>query len=154
MSTVRYQVDEVTEDQHAHAFFPVPGITPAAQSSISRFVHGYPGTMRVASPRPAGAYRASPSSQWHPPSEVAPDWFAPQLWWNDIAELPVGPTASGRGVRFRPGPLTALIPVPVVDQSVAAGPPPIAMRGRKIGGRRSMHWPRTLIRWPNLKGEY
>lgn len=146
MATVRYQVDGLDDNSHAHAFFPVPGLTPAAQSSLRYRISGVPGTMRVPSPRPAGAFAASTSPEWLSPSDAAPDWFAPQIWVNDISGLPVGPTASGRGIRYLPGRRAQIVP-PVTPQAGVAG---VAMTGRKIGGRRSMHWPRSIIRWPGL----
>jgi hypothetical protein len=153
MATVRYQVDGVPETAWAHAFFPMPGLTPAASSSIRRFIQGYPGTERIPSPRPAGAYRASPSPQFQGPSDVAPDWFAPQLWSHDIRELPVGPTHAGTGINYLPH--RKAFPVdPIVPQGTLGplGPSQVAMTGRKVGGRRSMHWLRSVISWPSLGG--
>lgn len=155
MARVRYQVDGVPQDGSAHAFFPVPSLTPAGQFSLRWTISGSPGTARVPSPRPAGSFRASPSPQWAGPSDVAPDWFAPQLWVNFINELPVGPSAAGSGVRYLPGrvaqPVDPVVPLGTLGP---LGPSQVVMGGRKVGGRRSMHWPRVLTRWPNLAGEY
>lgn len=155
MATVRYQVDQVPQNAWAHAFFPTPTLSPAGQFSLRRFISGAPGTARVTSPRPAGAYSLSPSPAWRDPSHSAPDWFAPQLWLNDIRELPVGPTASGRGVCYLPHRVAETVP-PVVPQGTLGplGPSAVVMGGRKVGGRRSMHWPRVIPRWPNLSGRY
>lgn len=156
MAEVRYQVDEVPESAWAHAFFPMPSLTPAAQTSVSRFTTGYPGTVRVTSPRPAGAYRASQSPDWHGPSDVAPDWFAPQLWLNEISQLRPGATPAGGGISYMPKPVAQEVPpvIPVNASYGPDGPPPVAMTGRKVGGRRSMWWPRSIIRWPDLGGNY
>jgi hypothetical protein len=149
MAQVRYQVDGVPAYAIA-AFMPAPGTTPAGRFSIRRFIHGAPGTMPVRSPKPAGAFRLSPSRQYSPPSEVAPDYFLPQLYVNEIAELPIG-----GGVSYLPKPVAAKVP-PVVPQGALGpqGPARVAQSGRKVGGRRSMHWPRTIVRWPDLAGKY
>lgn len=157
MPTVRYQVEEVHPSGWAAAWFPSPGLTPAGQTSVRRFIHGYPGTARVTSPSPAGAFSASSSPAWRSPSSVAPDWIAPQLWWQDIAWKGgnVGPSSSGGGVSYMPRPVAQVVP-PVVPIGTLGpqGPSPIAMTGRKVGGRRAMHWPRVVIRWPDLSGRY
>lgn len=143
MATVRYQVDGVPA-HWAAAFFPTPGLSPAGATSVSRFTQGAPGTMRVHSPRPAWSGRLSSSPDWHPPSEVAPDYICPQLYVNDIREL--GPIVQYMPSRY------AAVPPPVgqIGDRSALGPAPVAMRGRKVGGRRSMKWPRTIVRWPDL----
>ena len=156
MPTVRYQVDEVPSSAWAEAFFPTAGITPAASSSISRFVSGYPGTARIASPRPAGAYTAFSSPEWSSPSAVAPDWFAPQLWLDEYTvHAHPAATPAGGGVSYMPKQLAQTVD-PVVPQGGLGplGPSQVAMTGRKVGGRRSMHWPRVLPRWPGLDGSY
>jgi hypothetical protein len=156
MATVRYQVDDVPQSAWAHAWFPTPGLSPAGSSNQQRFISGFPGTMRVDSPKPAGAFRASTSPEFHSPSEVAPPWFAPQIWYDDLrGGRPVAPTGAKSGIAYLPH-LRAHAVVPVVPIGTVGplGPSKVAMGGRKVGGRRSMHWPRTVIRWPNLAGRY
>lgn len=135
----------------------MPSLSPAGQFSVRRFIHGYPGTLRMPSPDPAGSYTLSRSPEWKPNShpDVTPDWWAPQLWWNDIAELPVGPSHAGSGVHYLPHRVARPVP-PVTPQGWLGvqGPGPVAMGGRKIGGKRSMKWPRLVPRWPNLRGDY
>ena len=147
MATVRYQVDGVPA-YAIHAFMPTPGLSPAGSSSITRFTHGAPGTMPVPSPKPAGAFRLSCSPQYSPPSEVAPDYFLPQLYFNEIAELRLA-----GGVSYLPPPVAHEV-APVTPQGAHGpqGPAKVAMAGRKVGGRRSMHWPRAIISWPDLAG--
>ncbi len=161
MATVRYQVDGVPQTGWAHAWFPTPPLSPAGAFSLSRFIHGYPGTMRVASPKPAGSHTMSDSAEWMPwgSAEVGPDFFAPQLYWTDIAEQTVGATNAGNGVGYMPH-RVAVDVEPMVPQGVIGiipgrnRPAEVAMGGRKVGGVRSMHWPRSFIRWPSLSGEY
>jgi hypothetical protein len=155
MATVRYQVDDVPHNEWAHAFFPTPGLTPAGQFSLRRMIHGFPGTRPVPSPRPAGSATLSTSSAWKPPSSVAPDTLSPQLWWDDIAELHVAPSHAGSGIRYMPHVVAVEVP-PVVPIGALGplGPARVAMTGRKVGGRRAMKWPRSIIRWPNLAGKY
>lgn len=156
MPVVRYQVDEVPANAWAEAFFPTPGLTPAGQFSLRRMITGFPGTVRVTSPRPAGAYRASSSPEWQSPSDVAPNWFAPQLWLDSYTQYAhIGATPSGGGVSYMPKQVAAPVE-PVVPQGTLGplGPSKVAMGGRKIGGRRAMHWPRVVPRWPNLNGDY
>lgn len=143
MATVRYQVDGVPAGW-ADAFFPMPTLTATATTSLRHTIAGAPGTEPVPSPRPRWSGRLSSSSQWAPPSEVAPDYFRPQLYVNDIRGL-------GPPVRYMPGAVQGIPPaVGYIDGHSEFGPAEVAMRGRKVGGRRSMKWPRTIIRWPDL----
>lgn len=157
MASVRYQVDGVHQDSWAHAWFPTPPLSPAGTSSVRYMIHGSPGTERVPSPSPRFDRTAShlAGGPYRNGSDVAPDWFAPQVWFTEIKDMPVGPSSSGLGIRYLPKRVAVEVPpvVPVNAQWGPNGPSPIAMSGRKIGGRRSMHWPRSLIRWPNLRGE-
>lgn len=171
MAHVRYQVDGVPQDGRAHAWFPQPGLTPAGFSSVRRFISGWPGTVRVPTTK-AGVpgvthscvgldsnYNASGtlslSPDYVPPSAVAPDWFAPQVWLSEINELPTAPSSSGMGIRRLPARVAVEVP-PVTPLGTwgPLGPSQVAMGGRKVGGRRSMIWPRVITRWPNLGGEY
>jgi hypothetical protein len=90
----------------------------------------------------------SRSPGWRPPSSVAPDYILPDIAVQDITRL-------GPPVHYMPLPAAELVPpvVPVGAQGPLGGPE-VVMRGRKIGGRRSMHWPRVVPRWPNLRGGY
>lgn len=143
MATVRYVVRDVPP-QWLDAWLPMPTLSPAGATSVSRFTFGAPGTEPVPSPRPRGSMTLSSSPAWSPPSSVAPDWFLPQLYVNDIRAL--GPT-----VRYLPQRVAPLVP-PV--ESIGAvgpqGPSQVAMNGRKVGGLRSMFWPRRRIVWPPL----
>ncbi|HVH77979.1 MAG TPA: hypothetical protein VM782_01195 [Stellaceae bacterium] len=157
MARVRYQVDGVHHNAWASAFFPAPGLTPAGTSSVRRFIHGQPGTERVPSPRPAGAISMTPNPAYIDNSHAAPDWFAPQLWWQDIAwkGANVAPSGSERGVSYMPKPVAAVVPpITPIGALGPLGPAEVAMGGRKIAGRRSMKWLRTVVRWPDLQGNY
>jgi hypothetical protein len=140
MAVVRYAVHGVP-GQWVDAFMPMPTLTPAGATSVSRFTFGAPGTEPVPSPRPAGSAAQSDSPQWAPPSAVAPTVFCPQLYVNDIRAL-------GPPVRYLPAKVASLVP-PVGE---IGGVSDVAMGGRKVGGRRSMHWPRPKTFWPSITG--
>lgn len=140
MATVRYTVTGVPE-QWVDAFMPMPTLTATAATSVSRFTYGAPGTEPVPSPRPAGSGTLSNNPAWAPPSSVAPTTFNPTLYVNDIREL-------GPQVRYLPARVASL--VPAVGE--IGGVSDVAMNGRKVGGRRSMFWPRPNTVWPNVNG--
>jgi hypothetical protein len=143
---VRYQVDDVPA-QWSDAWFPMPTLSPAGATSVARFTHGAPGTEAVpVSPNHTASGTLSRNPEWHPPSSVAPDSFNPQLYVNDISQL-------GPPVHYMPHSLAMLVdPVVPIGTLGPQGPSAVHMRGRKIGGRRSMHWPRVIPRWPGLNG--
>lgn len=142
MATVRYRVHGVP-DQWVDAFFPMPTLTPAGATSVSRFTYGAPGTYAVPlsdNHNASGTLSSNPA--WAPPSHVAPDYFLPQLYVNDIREL--GPT-----VRYLPQRVAPIVPpVTPIGAHGPLGPSDVAMGGRKVGGLRSMFWPRARLRWP------
>lgn len=142
MAVVRYRVDGVPE-AWADAFFITPGLTPAGRFSTRWSIQAAWGTESVPSPAPAGRGTLTNSPEWRPPSSVAPDAFLPQVAVQDIRDFkPAGGTVKWYPSRY------ATPPVPV--GRINYPPPPVKMRGRKVGGRRSMHWPRTITRWPGL----
>lgn len=140
MATVRYQVEQLAGlGANAHAFMPTPGLTPAGSSHGEVDVFGAWGTMPVAAPHPATSPHLSRSPLLRTPSDVAPDYMLPQIG--------VAGTRNMRPpVRYLPN--DSRIPAPagsITDQG-----PEVRMRGRKVGGRLSQIWPRTITRWPNL----
>ena len=145
MATVRYRVDGVP-DKWRDAWFPMPTLTPAGATSVSWTILGAPGTMPVRSPRPQGSATMSNSREWFPPSAVAPDYICPQLYTQDIRRLKPP-------VRYLPARVAELVePVVPIGQHGPQGPAPVVMGGRKVGCRRSMHWPRVITSWPGLRG--
>jgi hypothetical protein len=146
MATVRYAVEGVPA-QWNDAWLPMPTLSPAGATSVSRFTFGAPGTEPVPSPRPAGSMAQSTSREWAPPSAVAPTYFCPQLYINDIREL-------GPQVHYMPKRVAPLVP-PVgneIGPLGGLGPSPVAMNGRKTGGLRAMFWPRSRVSFPPLGG--
>ncbi len=146
MSTVRYRVDDVPT-QWADAFMPMPTLSPAGATSVSWTISAAWGTEDV--PVPANHTASgtlSNSPEWLPPSAVAPDYFRPDIAVQDITRL-------GPPVHYMPLRVAQLVdPVVPVGSHGPQGPSAIVMRGRKVGGRRSMHWPRVVPRWPGLGG--
>lgn len=146
MATVRYKVEGVPSPWAA-AWMPMPTLTPAGTTSVSWTIHGAWGTEEVPLPsNRVGTLSANPA--WRPPSSVAPDSFRPQVAVQDIRRL-------GPPVHWMPLRRAELVPpVTPLGTQGPLGPSAVVMRGRKIGGRRSMHWLRALPRWPNLRGQY
>lgn len=146
MGTVRYKVDGVP-GQWADAWMPMPTLSPAGATSVSWTIQGAWGTEDVpvsSNHNASGTLSSSP--QWKPPSAVAPDYFCPQVAVQDIRSL-------GPPVHYMPHSLAQLVdPVVPLGTHGPIGPSAVVMRGRKIGGRRSMHWPRVVPRWPGLGG--
>lgn len=101
----------------AHAFFPTPGLSPAGATSIQRFTWGAPGTLRVPSPKPRWSGRQSTSRAYQSPSDVAPDWFLPQLYVNDITQL-------RPPVRYMPADVIKAMPPPIIGIGEAGTGPP------------------------------
>jgi hypothetical protein len=146
MSTVRYRVDDIPP-QWADAFLPMPTLTPAAATSVSWTIHASWGTEAVpVSPNHTASGSLSRSPDWLPPSAVAPDYILPDVVVQDIRLL-------GPPVHYMPMPFAQLVdPVQPIGTLNDLGPSAVVMRGRKIGGRRAMHWPRVVTRWPGLGG--
>jgi hypothetical protein len=138
--TVRYQVDGLAGlGANAHAFMPSPGLTPAGSSHGEVDVWGAPGTLPVPAPHPATSPHLSRSRWLRTPSDVAPDYFTPQIYVAGMRNM-------RPPVHYMPN--HSRIPTPT--GSITTQPAPVLARGRKIGGRFSMIWPRTITRWPNL----
>lgn len=139
MAQVRYRVDQLPAGENAHAFLPMPGLSAAGSSHGEVDVFGAWGTMPVPSPHPATSPHLSRSPLLRTPSDVAPDYFCPQI---GIA----GTRNMRPPVRYLPN--HSRIPAPA--GAIADQPSPVLMRGRKIGTRWSMIWPRVVTRWPNI----
>jgi hypothetical protein len=126
------------------AFLPVPPhhVTPASATHGMVMIEGSPGTNRVPSPRPRGLahgghYRGAPG-----PSQVAPDYILPQIWFTHVTNM-----APNNGhLSWMPG--DTIIPVPAGD---VIRTPPIAMKRRRVGGSEALQWPRVITRW-RLRG--
>jgi hypothetical protein len=145
MATVRYRVDGVPA-AYAQAWMPMPTLTPAGATSVRWTISAAWGTEPVHSPPPQGRGTLSASPLWRPPSSVAPDHIRPDIAVQDIRRL--GPPVS-----YMPHTMAQLVdPVTPIGERGPLGPSAVVQRGRKIGGRRSMHWPRVFPFWPNLRG--
>ena len=147
MPTVRYRVDDVPP-QWADAFTPMPTLSPAGATSVSHTIRAAWGTEDVpVSPNHTASGTLSDSADWKPGSAVAPDYFLPDVAVQDI-------TGLGPPVQYLPLPFAMLVdPVQPIGTLGPLGPSAVVMRGRKIGGRRSMHWPRVVPSWPGLNGK-
>jgi hypothetical protein len=146
MPTVRYRVDDVPP-QWADAFMPMPTLSPAGSTSVSWTISAAWGTeeVPVSSNHKASGTRST-SPDWKDGSAVAPDYFCPDVAVQDITRL-------GPPVQYLPLPFAMLVdPVEPIGTLGPLGPSAVVMRGRKVGGRRSMHWPRVVPFWPGLNG--
>lgn len=146
MPTVRYRVDDVPP-QWADAWMPMPTLSPAGATSVSHTISAAWGTEEIpVSPNHTASGAMSTSPEWKPGSAVAPDYFCPDVAVQDITTL-------GPPVQYLPQPFAQLVdPVQPIGTLGPLGPSAVVMRGRKIGGRRSMQWPRVVPRWPSLSG--
>lgn len=147
MATVRYAVEGVPPGW-ADAFMPTPTLSPAGRFSVRWQISAAWGTDPVPSPPPrVGTLSGNPA--WRPPSSVAPDYILPDIAVVDIRSDGGGGANLGR-IRWMP----ARVAQPGIPNLPINYPPsPIAMRGRKVGGRHAMHWPRVVPRWPPLRSE-
>ena len=147
MPTVRYRVDDIPP-QWADAWMPMPTLSPAGATSVSHTISAAWGTEEIpVSPNHTASGALSRSAEWRPGSAVAPDWFRPDVAVQDITQL-------GPPVQYLPLPFAQLVDrVQPIGTLGPLGPSAVVMRGRKVGGRRSMHWPSVSVRWPNLKGQ-
>lgn len=144
MGKVRYQVDGIGGlGANAAAFMPMPGLTPAGATHGDVDVFGAWGTLRVPAPRPATSPRSSssPATGERVPSDVSPNYMLPQI---GIA----GTRNMRPPVRYLPQAMRHRIPTPA--GSITVQPSDVRQRGRKIGQRWAMIWPRTVTRWPNV----
>jgi hypothetical protein len=116
--------------------------TPAAssQGTIGAGVNGHPGTMAVASPRPAALDDSALGGPYNQPSAVSPDYILPDKYWTRSSwhwSMP--------GFR-RVSTNVAPVPAPFVARTGTQ----TQMRTR-IGGRTVTGWPRQFTRWPTYK---
>lgn len=128
----------------AGAFAPIPATNPAASSWGLVHVTGAPGTIPVASPKPAALpdLTAAGAPNTAQGSDVAPNVIAPAIYVASVANMgPEADTGLGLAVRRR-NPL----PVPAVDPTRI---PVVAMSAPRVGGRGALPWPRSFQRYPN-----
>jgi len=147
VATVRYRTDGVPP-VWADAFTPMPPLSPAGTTSVTWTISAAWGTEEVPLSPSNRVGSLSRNPAWKPGSAVAPDSFRPQVAVQDIRRL-------GPPVHYLPLSAAQLVPPVVpVGKLGPLGPSAVQMKGRKVGGRRSMHWLRAVPRWPNLRGGY
>lgn len=139
MSSIRYRVEQVPPGQVA-AFTPQTVPTPLASTHGMIHVYGSPGTTRMPSPSPAAVPAYGPDRRTKP-SNVAPNWWLPEIYLSPITNLR---PADGR-ISWMPA--STMIPP---TQGEISYVPTVAMRRPHIGGRAVMEWPRTVSTWPRL----
>ena len=124
------------------AFMPTPyGVTtPAASSQGILHVEGYPGTLRVPSPRPAALDDGELGGPNNQPSSVAPNYFLPAIWIIRISSHLSMPSFKRTS--------TNVAPVPAGFVARSAGQ---TQRKTRIGGQTATSWPRQFTRFPTYR---
>lgn len=141
--SVRYRVFDVPA-MGAGAFMPTPSTNAPASSWGLVLVDGAPGTEPVPAPSPQSAYLPSLTARGGVDSAqgsmVSPDVILPSVYVARADNM--GPAAdAGIGMRTR-----RLAPMPVPSFSYPRIPIP-AQTPARIGGRRTMVWPRSFQRF-------
>lgn len=124
----------------AGAYLPTAAINPVASSYGLVHVYGAPGTLPVPVSKPESVW-APPTSadKMTQPSWCAPDVILPSIYIASAENM--GPSQHFGMAMRRHTPL----PVPAVTWISLAKR---AMVMRKVGGRRSIPWPRAFQRFP------
>lgn len=124
------------------AFSPTMPMPPIASSHGLICVVGSPGTMAFSAPKP-GVHSISPDPRTQGSWNV-PDVIRPAVYYTRPQVNNIGHTMPNR--------IPNLLPVPALTAPrafgrIAARQPQVAMRPAKIGGRRSIPWPRAFQRF-------
>lgn len=120
----------------------LPGLTPQGTASTNgqNEVYGCPGTMAVASPRPAALTDSQLGGPYNQPSSVAPNVFYPSIYYAIV----------NKTLRF-PGRLwsDAVLPVPAGRSGRTAQQTQYRVR---VGGRTATAAFRPFTQWPTYAG--
>lgn len=124
----------------AGAFCPTMTMPASAATNGRNLVTGAPGTVRVASPRPAAMRENSLGGPKYQPSANAPDWILPSIY---VAHANPGLHFPGKILSDNP------IPEPAINQSRSAAQTQHRFR---IGGRTVTANIRPFTTWPSYNG--
>ena len=126
----------------AGAFSPTYSGTPTAATNGQNEVVGYPGTMRVPSPRPAAMNDYGLGGQLNQPSSCAPEWFLPSIYFSRVNN-----TQSFPGKTWSDN----VLPVPALQPS---GLIANWQHRTRVGGRTTTASNRPFVQWPTYNGRY
>ena len=122
------------------AFAPTLTFGGAPSSNGQNIISGAPGTVRVASPRPAAMNDGELGGPLNQPSSLAPDWFLPSLY-----TFPANPSVKFPGRTFGDN----VLPVPAVTYGRSA----LQSQHRvRVGGRTATTNLRPWTQWPTYGG--
>ena len=120
----------------AGAFMPTLTFGGAPVTNGQNSPIGQPGTVRVASPRPAALSDGELGGPLNQPSSLAPNWFLPSIYFYRL-----NPSLRFKGKIFSDN----VVPVPAQDVSRI---PRQWQHKARIGGRTATSNPRAFITWP------
>ena len=143
---IRFQIRtlQVPTRNGAGAFSPTFSNIPTAATNGQNEVIGYPGTLRVASPRPAAMYDFGLGGALNQPSACAPNWFLPSLYWSVVNK---SQDFRSRGKVWSDN----VLPVPAIQPS---GLITNWQHRTRVGGRTTTASNRPFTQWPTYNGRY
>jgi hypothetical protein len=121
------------------ALMPQPAIQPSASTNGLMRVVGYPGTLRVNTPKPGALPETAAGTRSNQPSYMSPDNMYPSIYY------PRADNCHGPMGLFRDNQM----PVPAVR---IYNMPRIAQKKRRTGGQSQIGMPAALQTWPQWKG--
>ena len=122
------------------AFLPTLTFGGAPATNGQNEISGAPGTVRIASPRPAALDDSLLGGPLNQPSACSPDWFLPSIY-----------TAHANPTLHAPMRLFGdnVLPTPAVNQ----GRTPMQTQHRvRVGGRTATASLRPFTQWPTYRG--
>ena len=139
---MRHQIRtlQVPQNWGTGAFTVIPARSSTASFNGQNLVTGAPGTVRVASPRPAALSDGELGGRLNQPSSCGPNWILPSIY---VAHVNNFRTATG-GLytdNVSPVPATAIGAVPAQWQ-----------HRTRIGGRTVTSAIRPFTQWPTYGG--
>jgi hypothetical protein len=126
----------------AGAFMPTFSNIGTAATNGQNEVIGMPGTVPIASPRPAALNDSGLGGPYNQPSACAPNWFLPSIYF-----ARVNPTLQFSGKTWSDN----VLPVPAVTSN---GNIKQFQHRVRVGGRTTTSSNRPFTQWPTYSGRY
>lgn len=124
------------------AFTPTLSAIGTAATNGQNEVVGYPGTMRIPSPRPAALVDGELGGPLNQPSSVAPNWFLPAIYY-----AVVNSTLQFSGKTW----CDNVLPVPAKQPT---GQVVNWQHRTRVGGRTTTTSTRPFTQWPTYSGRF